>query len=108
VQTSYPDGSFTAVQHGAAFVGLPVAITAQFGLPAVFVSAGKLTISIDANGNFSVSLQGHVLGEHLRGAELRELRFLVLLAGAVIHRQQVAPVRGTVRRPGRAGRIEGR
>ena len=61
MQTSYPDGSFTAVQHGAAFVGLPAAITAQFGLPAVFVSAGKLTISIDANGNFSVSLQGHVL-----------------------------------------------
>jgi hypothetical protein len=49
------------VQHGNAFTGLPAAIVAQFGLPAVFVSAGALTLSIDANGNFSISLQGHVL-----------------------------------------------
>jgi hypothetical protein len=60
VQTSYPDGSFTAVQHGNAWVGLPAALTAQFGFPAVFVSTGKLTISFDANGNLSMSLHGRV------------------------------------------------
>jgi hypothetical protein len=60
VRTTYPDGSFTAVQHGNAFTGLPAATAAQFGLPAVFVSAGTLTLSIDANGNFSISLKGHV------------------------------------------------
>jgi hypothetical protein len=61
VQTSFPDGSFTAVQDGAAWVGLPAALTAQFGFPGVFVSAGKLTLSFDSAGNFSMSLQGHVL-----------------------------------------------
>ena len=61
VQTFYPDGSFTAVQHGNAFVGLPADVAGQFGFPAVFVSTGKLTISIDASGNFSITLDGHIL-----------------------------------------------
>jgi len=60
VATFYPDGSLTAVQHGAAYVGI-VGGAPGSGLPALFESAGKLTLSIDASGNLSLSLQGHVL-----------------------------------------------
>jgi hypothetical protein len=60
--TSYPDGSFTAVQNGAAWTGFPAFIDpASFGLPALFESAGKLTVSFDSNGNPSISLKGHIL-----------------------------------------------
>jgi hypothetical protein len=61
-QTSYPDGAFTAVQNGAAWTGFIAFLDpGSFGLPILSQDAGKLTVSFDANGNFSASLQGHVL-----------------------------------------------
>jgi hypothetical protein len=59
-QTLNPDGSFTAVQNGVGWVGIYGGLAA-FGLPAVFVSSGKLTLTFDPNGNItSASLNGHV------------------------------------------------
>jgi hypothetical protein len=59
----HPDGSFTEVHTGrnGPFILLPADAT-RFGLPAVSVTAGKLTFSISANGVItSLSLNGHVL-----------------------------------------------
>jgi len=57
----HPDGSVTALEKGHQASILDPADAARFGLPVFFVSAGALTATVDANGNFSVSLQGHVL-----------------------------------------------
>src|SRR5215831_11189289 len=59
----HPDGSFTEVHTGrnGPFI-LTRTNAARFGLPAVSVTAGKLTFSISANGVItSLSLNGHVL-----------------------------------------------
>jgi hypothetical protein len=61
--TTNPDGSATLAAKGR---NGPISITPadaqRFGLPAVMVTAGALTISLDPNGNItSLSLQGQVL-----------------------------------------------
>jgi hypothetical protein len=59
----HPDGSFTEVHTGrnGPFI-LTRTNATRFGLPAVSVTAGKLTFSLSANGVItSLSLNGHVL-----------------------------------------------
>jgi hypothetical protein len=60
--TAFSDGSAVVAFKGlTAFIITPDQAQ-QFGLPAVSVIAGNLTVSVDPDGIFtSVSLQGHVL-----------------------------------------------
>jgi hypothetical protein len=58
---SFPDGSVTELLKGTSGGTLAPADAARFGLPGVFVSAGALTVTADATGFTSVSLDGHVL-----------------------------------------------
>src|SRR5262245_8252302 len=57
----HPDGPLTALEKGHQTGILPPADADRFGLPVFFESAGALTATVDANGNFSVSLHGHVV-----------------------------------------------
>jgi hypothetical protein len=60
--TIFPDGSLTEATQGVTVTFLAPADAARFGLPAVSVTAGALTISVDPNGNItSLSLHGRVL-----------------------------------------------
>jgi hypothetical protein len=60
--TVFPDGSATAAVKGHTGLFLSPADAKRFGLPAVSVTAGPLTESVDSNGNItSLSLHGHVL-----------------------------------------------
>jgi hypothetical protein len=59
--TFLPDGSVVVAGKGNAGIFLAPADQARFGLPGLFISAGPLTISMDAAGNItSLSLNGHV------------------------------------------------
>jgi hypothetical protein len=61
-EIDFPDGSATFLTKGLQPNVLLPADAARFGLPAVFISAGALTASVDANGNItSLTLNGHVL-----------------------------------------------
>jgi hypothetical protein len=61
-EIDFPDGSMTFLAKGHQPVPLGPADAARFGLPSLFVSAGALTATFDANGNLtSLTLQGHVL-----------------------------------------------
>jgi hypothetical protein len=59
---AYPDGSLTVAGKGHEAPILAPADAKRFGLPAVSVTAGALTISLAPDETItSVSLQGHVL-----------------------------------------------
>jgi hypothetical protein len=60
--TIYPDLSITEVHTGLnGPMMLAPADQARFGLPGLFISAGKLTFSVDPDGNItSLILNGHV------------------------------------------------
>jgi hypothetical protein len=57
----FPDGSVTELLRGLNLGILAPADAARFGLPGAFISAGALTVTADATGLTSVSLDGHVL-----------------------------------------------
>ena len=60
--TIHPDGSVTFAARGHFAIFLSHANAQRFGLPTVSVTAGRATLSLDANGALtSVSLRGHVL-----------------------------------------------
>jgi hypothetical protein len=57
----FPDGSATLLMKGLQPTLLLPADAARFGLPIVFISAGSLTASVDANGNItSLTLDGTI------------------------------------------------
>jgi len=59
--TFYADGTFSAVQNGTGAFALDSTDAARFGLPGIFEAAGKVTIKMDANGNFtSITVDGRV------------------------------------------------
>jgi hypothetical protein len=59
--TVFPDGSAVVAFKGLTLLFITRDQAQQFGLPAVSVIAGGLTVSVDPEGNTSVSLRGHVL-----------------------------------------------
>jgi len=60
--TVFPDGSAVFANTGHTLAFLPSALAQRFGLPAVSVTAGRLTGAVDSAGNLtSLSLGGHVL-----------------------------------------------
>jgi hypothetical protein len=61
-EIDFPDGTSTILGKGHEPVGLAPAEQALSGLPGLFVSAGALTGTFDAQGNLtSLTLHGHIL-----------------------------------------------
>jgi hypothetical protein len=60
--TVHPDGSVVLAFKGHTGFALTRAASQRFGVPRVFVTAGAVTVSIDAAGNTtSATMHGHVL-----------------------------------------------
>ena len=59
--TVFPDGSVTVFSKGHTGLLLAPSDAQRFGLPALSLSAGRLTFRIAPDGTISLSLQGHVL-----------------------------------------------
>ena len=59
--TDFPDGSGVVAFKGLTLLFITPDQVPQFGLPAVSVIAGGLTLSIDPQGNTSVSQRGRVM-----------------------------------------------
>jgi hypothetical protein len=60
--TGFPDGSFTAVEHGRNELIITPALAARFGLPTLSVTVGLRSVSVAADGSItSLSLHGHAI-----------------------------------------------